>query len=100
MGGLLAADALIEFVRTRADQTAPLWPNIVACIESITNAAKAVRRVASFVIQRFQQGSDVFTPDTLMEPESFLLSVALRGESSAHLPINELPLRIKVRVVA
>ncbi|KAI0773402.1 hypothetical protein BC629DRAFT_1701863 [Irpex lacteus] len=32
MGGLLAADALIEFVRTRADQTAPLWPNIVACI--------------------------------------------------------------------
>jgi len=32
MGGLLAADALIEFVRTRADQTAPLWPNIVACL--------------------------------------------------------------------
>ncbi|KAI0682902.1 hypothetical protein BC835DRAFT_1531179 [Cytidiella melzeri] len=32
MGGLLAADALIEFVRTRADPTAPLWPNIVACL--------------------------------------------------------------------
>lgn len=32
MGGLLAADALIEFVRTRADDTAPLWPNIVACL--------------------------------------------------------------------
>lgn len=32
MGGLLAADALIEFVRTRPDSTAPLWPNIVACI--------------------------------------------------------------------
>lgn len=32
MGGLLAADALIEFVRTRPDQTAPLWPNIVACL--------------------------------------------------------------------
>lgn len=32
MGGLLAADALIEFVRTRPDKLAPLWPNIVACI--------------------------------------------------------------------
>ncbi|EKM59798.1 uncharacterized protein PHACADRAFT_206021 [Phanerochaete carnosa HHB-10118-sp] len=32
MGGLLAADALIEFVRTRPDQSAPLWPNIVACL--------------------------------------------------------------------
>lgn len=32
MGGLLAADALIEFVQTRPDKRAPLWPNIVACI--------------------------------------------------------------------
>lgn len=32
MGGLLVADALIEFVRTRPDPSAPLWPNIVACI--------------------------------------------------------------------
>ena len=32
MGGLLAADALIEFVRTRPDKNAPLWPRIVACI--------------------------------------------------------------------
>ncbi|KAI9001402.1 hypothetical protein BD414DRAFT_431911 [Trametes punicea] len=32
MGGLLAADALIEFVNTRPDSLAPLWPNIVACI--------------------------------------------------------------------
>ncbi|KZT13086.1 uncharacterized protein LAESUDRAFT_690248 [Laetiporus sulphureus 93-53] len=32
MGGLLAADTLIEFVRTRPDPLAPLWPNIVACI--------------------------------------------------------------------
>ncbi|THH29141.1 hypothetical protein EUX98_g5046 [Antrodiella citrinella] len=32
MGGLLAADALIEFVRTRPDTKAPLWPNIVACL--------------------------------------------------------------------
>ncbi|KZT72503.1 hypothetical protein DAEQUDRAFT_663996 [Daedalea quercina L-15889] len=32
MGGLLAADSLIEFVRTRPDSRAPLWPNIIACI--------------------------------------------------------------------
>jgi len=32
MGGLLAADALVEFVRTRPDAKAPLWPNIVACL--------------------------------------------------------------------
>ncbi|OCH92192.1 hypothetical protein OBBRIDRAFT_791568 [Obba rivulosa] len=32
MGGLLAADVLIEFVRTRPDQFAPLWPNIIACL--------------------------------------------------------------------
>lgn len=32
MGGLLAADTLREFVHTRPDATAPLWPNIVACI--------------------------------------------------------------------
>ncbi|TCD70412.1 hypothetical protein EIP91_003493 [Steccherinum ochraceum] len=32
MGGLLAADALIEFVRTRPDPNAPLWPNIIACL--------------------------------------------------------------------
>lgn len=32
MGGLLAADSLIEFVRTRPDNRAPLWPNILACL--------------------------------------------------------------------
>ncbi|KAF9481809.1 hypothetical protein BDN70DRAFT_830210 [Pholiota conissans] len=32
MGGLLAADTLREFVRSRPDQHAPLWPKIVACI--------------------------------------------------------------------
>ncbi|KAI0824754.1 hypothetical protein BC628DRAFT_1321807 [Trametes gibbosa] len=32
MGGLLAADTLIEFVHTRPDKRAPLWPNVVACI--------------------------------------------------------------------
>ncbi|KAJ3999566.1 hypothetical protein F5050DRAFT_1736965 [Lentinula boryana] len=32
MGGLLAADSIIEFFRTRPDTSAPLWPKIVACI--------------------------------------------------------------------
>jgi len=32
MGGLLAADTLREFVKTRPDKDAPLWPRIVACI--------------------------------------------------------------------
>lgn len=32
MGGLLAADAVLEFVTTRPDTSAPIWPNIVACI--------------------------------------------------------------------
>ena len=32
MGGLLAADSLREFMRTRPDQSAPLWPKIIACI--------------------------------------------------------------------
>ena len=32
MGGLLAADALTEFVQSRPDPKAPLWPRMVACI--------------------------------------------------------------------
>lgn len=40
MGGLLAADSLIEFVNTRPDQAAPLWPNIVACIAYDTPVRK------------------------------------------------------------
>ncbi|KAF4619528.1 hypothetical protein D9613_005253 [Agrocybe pediades] len=32
MGGLLAADTLRAFVQSRPDDTAPLWPKIVACI--------------------------------------------------------------------
>ncbi|KAF9534708.1 hypothetical protein CPB83DRAFT_842800 [Crepidotus variabilis] len=32
MGGLLAADSLREFVNTRPDKKAPLWPKIIACI--------------------------------------------------------------------
>ncbi|KAG9046548.1 hypothetical protein FS837_004204 [Tulasnella sp. UAMH 9824] len=32
MGGLLAADTCINMAKWRADATAPLWPNIIACI--------------------------------------------------------------------
>jgi hypothetical protein len=32
MGGLLAADTLREFVNTKPDKSAPLWPNIVALL--------------------------------------------------------------------
>jgi hypothetical protein len=32
MGGLLAADAVYEFIHTRPDVNAPLWPNIIACL--------------------------------------------------------------------
>lgn len=32
MGGLLAADTLREFVNSRPDAQAPLWPKIIACI--------------------------------------------------------------------
>ncbi|KAK0490828.1 hypothetical protein IW261DRAFT_1555995 [Armillaria novae-zelandiae] len=32
MGGILAADTLREFVKTKPDQKAPLWPKIIACI--------------------------------------------------------------------
>ncbi|KAF9453026.1 hypothetical protein P691DRAFT_771759 [Macrolepiota fuliginosa MF-IS2] len=32
MGGFLAADSLLEFMKTRPDHGAPLWPKIVACI--------------------------------------------------------------------
>jgi len=78
-------------------------PNIVAWVESITNAAYAARFVASFVIQWFHHSSGVFAPDVdecreLVAPG--LSSRTLGGESSADLPIRELPLRIKVMVVA
>ena len=32
MGGLLTADALIQFVQDRPDANAPLWPRIIACL--------------------------------------------------------------------
>jgi hypothetical protein len=32
MGGLLVADSVYEFIHTRPDTDAPLWPNVVACL--------------------------------------------------------------------
>ena len=32
MGGLLVADSIYEFIHTRPDADAPLWPNVVACL--------------------------------------------------------------------
>ncbi|KAI0251326.1 hypothetical protein BJV78DRAFT_1212497 [Lactifluus subvellereus] len=32
MGGLLVADSTYAFVHTRPDTSAPLWPNIIACL--------------------------------------------------------------------
>lgn len=32
MGGLLAADTLLEMVNSRPDKEAPLWPKIIACL--------------------------------------------------------------------
>lgn len=49
MGGLLAADALIEFVQTRPNPTAPLWPNIIACLAYDTPVSQSL--LFSFVVQ-------------------------------------------------
>ncbi|CDO71370.1 hypothetical protein BN946_scf184908.g128 [Trametes cinnabarina] len=51
MGGLLAADALIEFVNTRPDKLAPLWPNIVACIAFDTPASPLIAFVRNSATQ-------------------------------------------------
>ncbi|KDQ64254.1 hypothetical protein JAAARDRAFT_118213 [Jaapia argillacea MUCL 33604] len=32
MGGLVAADTLVEIVNSRPDKKAPVWPNIIACL--------------------------------------------------------------------
>jgi hypothetical protein len=42
MGGLLAADSLREFVNTRPDKTAPLWPKIIACFAFDTPVRKTL----------------------------------------------------------
>jgi hypothetical protein len=40
MGGLLAADSIYEFIHTRPDVNAPLWPNIIACLAFDTPVCK------------------------------------------------------------
>jgi hypothetical protein len=62
----------------------------------MTNAANAALLVASFVIQCFHHSSGVSIPLC----ELLVPSLTLGGESIADLPIRELPLLIKVNVVA
>src|ERR1700761_7559048 len=78
------------------------WPNMVACIESMTKAAKAVRLVDSFVIQWFHHSSGVCARPEVDEcRDPFCLSSRLfGGESRGDLPINALPRLISVIVVA
>ncbi|KAI0347098.1 hypothetical protein BDW22DRAFT_1351451 [Trametopsis cervina] len=68
MGGLLAADALIEFVRTRADQTAPLWPNIIACLAFDTPYLglhpSVFKNRATQAASYVQQAHELFTSGT------------------------------------
>jgi len=45
MGGLLAADSLREFVKTRPDKAIPLWPKIVACIAYDTPVRESFDRI-------------------------------------------------------
>ncbi len=78
------------------------WPNMVAWIESMTKAANAARRVASFVIQWFHHSSGVCASadvDDCREP-LVLSSRGFGGESRADLPISARPRRMSVMVVA
>jgi hypothetical protein len=58
MGGLLAADSIHEFIHTRPDVNAPLWPNIIACL-AFDTPVRIPRSVPSefdsvFVVSRSQ----------------------------------------------
>ncbi|PCH41511.1 hypothetical protein WOLCODRAFT_69898 [Wolfiporia cocos MD-104 SS10] len=89
MGGLLAADALIEFVRTRPDQGAPLWPNIIGCLAFDTpylglhphvfrNSATQATSYAQNVLSSFQS----FTKQTSAASNSSRASIAAPASAS------------------
>ncbi|KAH9844147.1 uncharacterized protein C8Q71DRAFT_731474 [Rhodofomes roseus] len=99
MGGLLAADALLEFVQTRPDSTAPLWPNIVACIafdtpylglhpyvfkNSATQAASYVQsaRSAFSAFQSFTSKSTTATT-TASAPKAAITAPPMAAQTSA-----------------
>lgn len=57
MGGLLAADTLREFVNSRPDAKAPLWPKIIACIafDTPVNSSVCISAIElnSVIVLRF-----------------------------------------------
>ena len=54
MGGLLAADTLLEIANSRPDSQAPLWPRIVACIAFDTPVFNPVSLFVASLIDAFQ----------------------------------------------
>lgn len=84
MGGLLVADSVYEFIHTRPDTDAPLWPNVVACLafdtpylglhpqvfkNSATKAAEyvqGVHKTASGLFGAFSQPAGTSTPSAVV----------------------------------
>ncbi|KAH9938308.1 uncharacterized protein B0H18DRAFT_10339 [Fomitopsis serialis] len=98
MGGLLTADALLEFVRTRPDSAAPIWPNIVACLafdtpylglhpyvfkNSATQAASYVQsaRSAYSAFQSFTSKSPVTT--TASAPKAAITAPPVAAQTAS-----------------
>lgn len=53
MGGLLAADTLINLASSRPDPQAPLWPNIIACIAFDTPVSQVLLLYSVIIIRSF-----------------------------------------------
>lgn len=50
MGGLLAADTLLEFANSRPDKQAPLWPRIIALLAFDTPVWINLHGLSAFLI--------------------------------------------------